>query len=112
MNTKTICIVLSAFLMFSVIMENISAARDGGRGRGRHEGSHEGELHGLVESLPGSGLEGTWIVGGQKVVVTKDTIINQEHGRIAVGSQVEVKGPHAGDAINAQWIEIKRPRSK
>jgi len=107
---KLILITLIIFLMFFTLLEGVSPARDDSRGGRRHGESHSGELYGVVERMPDKGLEGTWIVSGQKVVVTKDTIIKQEHGRIGVGSYVEVKGPRSGDVINAQWIEIKRRR--
>jgi hypothetical protein len=90
--------------------EGTSPARDDGRGGRRQDGSHSGKLYGVVENLPEIGLEGTWIVDGQVVVVTKETVLNQEHGKIGVGSFVEVKGSRSGDVINAQWIEIKRRR--
>jgi len=105
---KLIIITLLVFLMFFTLFEGISPARDDSRGGRRHEDSHSGELYGVVESMPDKDLNGTWIVNGQKIVVTRETVINQEHGRISVGSYVEVKGPRSGDVINAQWIELKR----
>lgn len=107
---KPIAIILLIFLMFFTLFESISPARDDSRGGRRHDESHRGELYGVVESMPDKGLEGIWIVSGQKVAVTKETVIHQEHGRITVGSYVEVKGPRSGDLIKAEWIEIKKRR--
>ena len=110
MIMKLITITLLIFLVLFTIFEGISPARDDSRGGRRHDESHGGELYGVVERMPDKGLEGTWIVSGQKVLVTRETVIYQEHGRISVGSYVEVKGSRSGDVINAQWIEIKRRR--
>ena len=107
---KLIVITLLGFLMFFTLFEGVSPARDDSRGGRRHEESHGSELYGVVESMPDKGLEGMWVVNGQKIVVTKETVIKQEHGTINVGSYVEVKGSRSGDVINAQWIELKRRR--
>jgi len=66
------------------------------------------ELHGAIESLPSSGLTGNWVVSGQIIHVTSDTIVNQEHSRIAVGVMVEVKGRSQPDhSITAIRIEVQ-----
>mgnify|MGYP001551301048 CR=1 FL=1 len=76
----------------------------------RDEYSSGSEFYGTVESLPERGIEGTWIISGRKVLVTRSTRIEEEYGRLAVGSSVEVKGSYAGDTFVASKIEIKRSR--
>ena len=103
--------------------------RSHGRGRGHdgsgrvdhgHQGSEsrraptttafgEAELHGTVESLPATaGFIGDWVVSGITVHVTAATEIEAEHGTIAVGSFVEVKGLSEADgSITASKVELQ-----
>ena len=69
----------------------------------------EAELHGTVESLPATtGFIGDWVVSGITVHVTAATEVNAEHGTIAVGSFVEVKGLSEADgSITASKVELK-----
>ena len=69
----------------------------------------EAELHGTVESLPATaGFVGDWIVSGITVHVTAATEIEAEHGTIAVGSFVEVKGLSEADgSITASKVELQ-----
>lgn len=72
----------------------------------------EGEIlvHGKIESLPKSGLNGTWIINGKKVLVNKDTHIDKEYlSKIVVGSTVEVEGKNIGESIEAYEIDLKDP---
>ncbi|MFZ7125111.1 MAG: DUF5666 domain-containing protein [Desulfobacterales bacterium] len=101
---KTIAMILILIPVSLAWVDGVSMARDDHGRRGRHE------IHGVVERLPDSGFEGTWIVDGQKVLVTWETAIDQEHGRITIGSYVEVKGDHSGDIISARRIELKKRR--
>ena len=48
------------------------------------------ELYGTVQQMPENGI-GTWVIGGQKVVVTEQTEIEEDEGRIRVGTCVEVE---------------------
>ncbi len=68
----------------------------------------EAELHGTVESLPATtGFIGDWVVSGITVHVTAATEIEAEHGMIAVGSFVEVKGLSEADgSITASKVEL------
>jgi len=64
-------------------------------------------FYGVVESFP-AGFNGAWSVSGQTVIVTGTTIINQEHGPIAVVASVEVEGFLAADgSVSATKIEVK-----
>ncbi|HEU4390531.1 MAG TPA: DUF5666 domain-containing protein, partial [Blastocatellia bacterium] len=67
------------------------------------------ELLGTIDSLPATGtLVGDWQVSGHTVHVTASTLINREHGAVAVGALVEVKGTQGADgSITANSIEIK-----
>jgi uncharacterized protein DUF5666 len=67
------------------------------------------ELMGMIESLPGTaGFVGDWRVSGRAVHVTASTVINREHGSVAVGALVEVKGTqHTDGSMDALTIEIK-----
>jgi hypothetical protein len=69
----------------------------------------EAELHGTVQSLPAvAGFVGDWVVSGITVHVTAATEIDAEHGTIAVGSFVEVKGLSEADgSITASKVELE-----
>jgi hypothetical protein len=71
-------------------------------------GDGRDDLKGAIETLPaGSGLLGDWRVAGHTVRVSASTIINTEHGDIAVGALVEVTGTARSDgSIDAARIEI------
>lgn len=72
--------------------------------------THEGEVefHGIVTSLPASGLVGDWQVNGVTVKVTEATAIDQEHGAVAVGALVEVKGTRNADrTVTATRIQVE-----
>ncbi len=72
-------------------------------------GDDEDELEGVIESLPGTAdFVGNWVVSGTTVHVTAETEIEQEHGTVAVGATVEVKGTGESDgSITAEKIEVK-----
>ena len=71
-------------------------------------GDGRDDLKGAIESLPaGSGLSGDWRVAGHTVHVTASTIINTEHGAIALGAPVEVTGAARSDgSLDAARIEV------
>lgn len=72
-------------------------------------GQAPSEVTGVIETLPPSGLVGTWKVAGRTVVVVAATQIDQEHGGVAVGAVVEAKGTlNADQSIAASRIEVKR----
>lgn len=71
-------------------------------------GDGRDEFKGMIESLPGGGLVGDWKVKGRTVHVTGATVIDQEHGRIAVGAVVEVSGTLRADgSLDATRIEVR-----
>ena len=68
----------------------------------------EGDFTGAIQSLPSSGLLGTWVVADKNVQVVSTTRLEQEDGGFAVGAIVEVEGlPDASGAIVASKIELK-----
>ncbi|HKA23104.1 MAG TPA: DUF5666 domain-containing protein [Blastocatellia bacterium] len=71
-------------------------------------GDGRDEFKGMIESLPAGGLVGDWKVKGRTVHVTSATVIDQEHGRIAVGAVVEVSGTLRPDgSLDAARIEVR-----
>jgi len=71
-------------------------------------GDGRDEFKGMIESLPAGGLVGDWKVKGRTVHVTAATVIDQEHGRIAVGAVVEVSGTLRTDgSLDATRIEVR-----
>lgn len=72
-------------------------------------GSNSNELKGAIESLPSTTNRiGDWKVSGRIVHVTAATRIDQEHGPVAVGAYVEVKGASQADgSLTATEIEVK-----
>jgi len=71
---------------------------------GRNDGT---KLYGVIETMPENGLEGTWTIGGNAVNVYKKTAINEKHGRVVLGSYVEVKGERIGEKFVALSIEVE-----
>lgn len=69
---------------------------------------YESKIYGTVEKLPPKGLSGTWIVNGREVIVTKDSVLKEKHGKAEVGAYVEVEGTHIGNTFTAREIEVKR----
>jgi hypothetical protein len=71
-------------------------------------GDDEGDFTGAIQSLPPSGLLGTWVVAGTTVQVVSTTDLEQEDGGFALGAIVEVEGlPDATGVIVASKIELK-----
>ncbi|SHJ30157.1 hypothetical protein SAMN02745165_02037 [Malonomonas rubra DSM 5091] len=68
--------------------------------------SGEQKIYGVVEQIPQDGY-GHWIIDGHPVLVTERTKIENEYGRIAVGSYVEVEGVVDNQGFRAYEIEGK-----
>ncbi len=73
----------------------------------RREGS---KFYGTVEFMPQNGLNGIWKINGREVVVTQNTRIKEEYGRLKVGSSVEVEGSFSNNTFTAYEIEVKDRR--
>lgn len=67
------------------------------------------KFYGTVAKMPDGGT-GTWVVDGKEIQVAKDTVIEEEHGKAAVGAYVEVKGSYDGKTFKARKIEVKRAK--
>jgi len=108
---KTLSAVLTVGLALVLTTGTVLASeyeRRGGKEYERHE-RYESKIYGTVEKLP-KGFVGTWVVNGKEVLVTKDTFIEEEHGKAVVGAYVEVKGSYDGKTFTAYKIEVKRAR--
>ena len=67
------------------------------------------EIRGAVQTLASTpGFIGDWTVAGRTVHVTPSTRIEQEHGALAAGAVVEVKGVARADgSIDATRVEVE-----
>lgn len=74
-----------------------------------HHERYEGKFYGTVSKIPEGGI-GTWIINGKEVMVTEETIIEEEYGKATVGAYVEVKGKYDGKTFRAYKIEVKRAK--
>ncbi|MEW6209290.1 MAG: DUF5666 domain-containing protein [Acidobacteriota bacterium] len=71
----------------------------------------QANFKGTIEALPSSTLVGDWTVSGQTVHVSASTRIKQQHGQVAVGVRVKVKGRRLADgSINATMIQVRDSR--
>lgn len=106
---KTLSVVLAAGLVFALTTGTVLASEYERHGGYEHHKRHESKIYGTVSKIPESGF-GTWVVNGKEVIVTKDTFIEEEHGRAVVGAYVEVKGSYDGKTFHAYEIEVKGAR--
>ncbi|CAK8716299.1 DUF5666 domain-containing protein [Candidatus Electrothrix laxa] len=70
----------------------------------------ESKLYGVIEKMPESGYNGTWIINGKTVLVSDRTRIKEKYDRAALGRYVEVEGVRDGDSFTAYEIEVERSR--
>ena len=73
-----------------------------------HYEKNRSEIYGTVDQMPKE-LIGIWIINGRTVEVTSRTQIEQEYGKIKVGSLVEVEGRTDGNVFHATELEGKHP---
>ncbi len=74
-------------------------------------GGSPANFKGTIEAMPSSGLIGDWTISGRTVHVSASTRIKQQHGQVAVGVRVKVKGRRLADgSINATLIQVKDSR--
>lgn len=105
LTNRMIAAALASLLV--IALHTVSARADHG-----NDDDGDAEIHGIIESLPSSGLIGDWTVSGRTVHVTSATFIKQEHGSAAVGAPVEVKGDRQSDnSIDARRVQIEGPGS-
>lgn len=101
----TILIAVVAALMQWLVYTEALASDHGGC----FAGHYESKFYGTVESMP-QNLVGIWVVNGRKIVVTKETRINEKHGRAVPGAFVEVEGGNTAAGFNASEIKVKRAK--
>ncbi len=65
------------------------------------------EFYGVVKSMPEKGYMGQWEIDGKTVQVTEKTEIDEDNGKLAVGSYVEVEGVTAEGKFIASEIETE-----
>ena len=91
-------------------------AREGESGGGNKGGGGNGESEfvGRVQTLPAGGpVAGSWQVNGVTLLVDAATAIDQNNGRIAVGSLVEVHAAKAADgSLHATKIQDEDNRQE
>ncbi len=88
----------------------VLAGEHGGRRAGDYaSGTAQSKIYGTIEKLP-QDLVGTWVVKGREIVVTKDTVIKEKHGKPEIGAYVEAEGSVAGNTFTADEIEVKRSK--
>ncbi len=105
-SAKPFFMALFAIAVFALSLfaaGTVNAAFDG------DDDDNEVEFFGPIISLPNTAdFTGEWVVGRTKITVTKDTKINQERGKPAIGALVEVEGKRGqGNVITASEIEVK-----
>ena len=99
---KTLCRLLTAGLVLAITATTAFAwAR-------RPPEVYGDKHHGIVVEMPGNGI-GIWNVTGERVVVTKETQIDETRGKAEVGALVEVTGKEQTNYFSAQKIEVKLP---
>jgi hypothetical protein len=106
---KKIVTVLVSALVFAALFVGTGIASEYERRGGKdyeHSEKHEGKIYGTVEKLP-KDVIGTWVVDGKEILVTKDTFVEEEYGKPAVGAYVEIEGSYTGKTFTARKIEIK-----
>lgn len=86
---------------------DVQSAAGGGDGTDDENEGDDGELTGPIQALPDGTFIGTWMVGGQKVIVLTTTRLDQEHGGFVLGAIVEVDGTPGPDGLVASKIETK-----
>jgi len=114
-NLKKNILILSALMLgCSLFAGPVRASGDERNERSEYEGREryreESKLYGVIEKMPESGYNGTWIINGKTVLVSDTTRIKEKYGRAAVGRYVEAEGVRNGDSFTAYEIEVERSR--
>lgn len=71
------------------------------------QSAYPGKFYGTLESMPGTGRDGIWVINGRDILVTANTRIEEEYGKAAPEAYVEVKGDYSGKTFTAYKIEVK-----
>lgn len=105
--TTVLAVCLALVLTAGAILAS-EYERRGGKDYEHHE-RYEGKFYGTVSKIPEGGI-GTWVINGKEVLVTKETLIEEEYGKAVVGAYIEVKGKYDGKTFTAYKIEVKRAK--
>lgn len=109
---KGLMAVFAAIVILLAGMPDMASSSSHEKNRGDnygHDERYESKFYGVVTKIPEGGI-GTWIVSDREVIVTKNTFIEEEHGRAAAGAYVKVEGSHTDNTFNAYKIEVKRAK--
>ncbi len=108
MKKRRFIVFLTIVGLFFLTTAPTIASEDDWYEHGRGYRGSTAKFYGVVERMPEAGYEGIWIVDGRRVLVTKQTYIEEEYGRATMGAYIEVKGYYEGDTFKAYKIEVKR----
>jgi Domain of unknown function (DUF5666)/Repeat of unknown function (DUF5648) len=102
------CAIAVFWLLSALVSPAAHADHGSGGGSGDASAPTAREISGVVQSMPASGLIGPWNIAGKPVTTDTATSFDQEHGKLAVGALVEVKGTSQADgSLLASKIEVK-----
>lgn len=105
--------ILPKILVFWILPLLFTEAAIGGENeKTERGGNYNAKYYGVIESMPENSIEGIWIVNDREILVTKDTKIEEEYGKAAVGAYVEVEGDYLNKKFTAYKIEIKMDKSE
>jgi hypothetical protein len=115
---KTMCMGIATVLFMSLAPSAVFSSEDDCYEHSRRIGEVEqlptgyrSKIYGTVEMLPENGLSGMWVVNGRRVVVTKDTFLEEKHGTVKLGAFVEIKAIQSADSLTATKVEVKRDKA-
>jgi len=66
------------------------------------------KYYGFIKSTPSTQKIGIWTVEQRKIIVTRQTEIDEKFGRAEAGAYVEVEGEYIDDRFIAYEIEVMR----
>ncbi|MGB5687425.1 MAG: DUF5666 domain-containing protein [Candidatus Electrothrix sp.] len=111
---KNIFMLSALMLGCSFFAGPVQASGDERHERSEYEGREryreESKIYGVIEKMPESGYNGTWVINGKTVLVSDTTRIKEKYGRAAIGKYVEAEGVRTGDSFTAREIEVERSR--
>ena len=106
---------LRRLMMAGAVASSLALGAVGAAGlhdvRGALAQENDTDFDGVVETMPATGMVGTWQVSGKTIQVTETTRIDQEMGALGVGVPVEVEGEAQADgSILAVEVEVADTR--
>ena len=101
--------VAAALLGLGICLSSGSTLASDNESEDYYPSSYESKFFGTVEKAP-LGKIGTWVIGKRDIAVTRETRINERHGKAVPGAYVEVEGMNIGKAFTAHKLEVKRSK--